>query len=106
MDVDGEVVLRGMRQDLRDAAHSVVRATTTYVAVCEGAGRHGENFMTTEIDGVWEPAVGSRVELRDPTRWATVCEVRAVFTTSGKLEVWVYLDDPDGITAGSAPSIY
>lgn len=98
-------VLRGMRQDLPDTSH-VVTMGTTFVAVHDGEGRHDDTFMTTEIDGRWEPTVGAKVELREPTRFATVCDVRHVFTTGGKLETWVYLDDPDGMTHPDTPSIF
>lgn len=66
----------------------------TYLAVCDGAGKHGNALTVMAIHGLWQPAIGSVVELGNPNREARVCSLRYAVAPDGILATVVYLDDP------------
>lgn len=87
--------LRGWLQDGPEQIHDHSRTVATWVTVCHSMSNHGNNPVAVKYPVLWEPEVGTTVQLCEPNRDATVCSVRRVIEPSGELAIIVYLDDPE-----------
>lgn len=90
----GDKTISGLRQE---PAHDMVKTEDvhTYLCACTSSAHAGSGMVIHSFPGIWEPAIGTTIQVADPSRDVTVCRVKYAVAPTGSFDVLVYFDDAE-----------